>query len=115
MSVVRYSAVVKADALHQVHALQAQGYSKRSAVQLVSAQLGCRSETLKAWLRRDATQQRSQPMAGQDARVMRLEREVRYLLRINADLRQELERLEQRARDADVQADVLPMPQRRRA
>lgn len=115
MSAVRYSAVVKADALHQVHALQAQGYSKRSAVQLVSAQLGCRCETLKAWLRRDATQQRSQPLAGQDARVMRLEREVRYLLRINADLRLELERLEQRARDADVQADVLPMPQRRRA
>jgi hypothetical protein len=109
MSVVRYSAVVKADALHQVHALQAQGYSRRGAVQQISAQLGCRSETLNAWLRRDATTQRSRATAGHDARVMRLEREVRYLLRINADLRQALER---RAGDAGVQADVLPMLRR---
>ncbi len=97
MSAVRYPAATKVDAVHQVHAMQRQGYSRRAAVREVSAQLGCRSETLNAWLRRDASQQRSHPLFGQDARIQRLECEVRKLMRLNADLRLELALLEHRA------------------
>lgn len=98
MSAVRYSATAKANALHAVHAMKGQGYSRRGAVQQIAAQLGCRAETLNAWLRRDASRQRHHPLVGQDARIDRLEREVRQLTRINADLRLELSRLERRAR-----------------
>lgn len=106
MSVVRYSAETKADALHQVHAMQGQGYSRRGAVQQVAAQLGCRAETLNAWLRRDASQQRHHPTAGQDARIERLEREVRELRRVNADLRFELALLERRAHKQATSAET---------
>jgi len=113
MAAVRYSAATKADALHQVHAMQGQGYSRRGAVQQVAAQLGCRSETLNAWLRRDASQQRS-PLIGQDARILRLEREVRELIRINADLRLELAQLERRALQSGDAADAQSTARRGR-
>ncbi|SEL44896.1 hypothetical protein SAMN05428989_1670 [Pseudoxanthomonas sp. GM95] len=115
MSVIRYSAEAKADALQRVHLLQAQGYSRRNAAQLVSAQVGCRCETLNAWLRRDASQQRNPHPAVHDARLQRLEREVRQLQRINADLRQELQQLERRLSDADQAVEITPARQRRRA
>jgi transposase-like protein len=111
MSAVRYSAMAKANALHEVRAMQDRGYSRRGAVQQVAAQLGCRSETLNAWLRRDASRQRHHPLLGQDARVDRLEREVRQLTRANANLRLALAQLERRAREMQAtSAPAAPSP-----
>ncbi|WDS34599.1 hypothetical protein [Pseudoxanthomonas sp.] len=116
MSVVRYSADAKADALHSVHALQGQGYARRAAVRQVAAQLGCRSETLNAWLRRDAARQRGAHPGSHDARIQRLERELYQLMRVNADLRAELEALEHRARDLALRTPAGAIrPSRRRS
>ncbi len=100
MASVRYSAARKAEALHQVGAMQDRGYSRRNAVLAVAAQLGCCTETLNAWLRRDAVHQRSRGM-GQATRLRQLEREVDELLRANALLRAELEQLQRWARSGD--------------
>ncbi|GEM_PF-2731975 len=106
MAAMRYSQAAKARALQQVHALAANGYSRRGAVQHVAKGLGCRSETLNAWLRREASQQRGNVHHDvHGARLRQLERELQELRRLTAALQRALRAaLDAKGEDASPKA-----------
>ena len=85
----KFSAELKERAVRMVKELQTQSGSEWSAIESVSAKLGCNSETLRRWVRdKDSTGQVGPAAPSEEQkRIKDLEKEVKELRMANEILR----------------------------